>query len=109
MHWPWLLSYFFAGMFAGNAVPHFVAGTLGRPFQSPFATPPGKGLSSATVNVLWGFLNGVIAYILVAQVGLFRARAASHILALGLGVLIISLSAAHHFGKLHGGSLAARS
>ncbi len=59
MHWLWLLSYFFGGAFVGNAVPHFVAGTMGRSFQTPFAKPPGKGLSSSTVNVVWGFSNAV--------------------------------------------------
>lgn len=54
MHWPWLIAYFFGGLFAANAVPHFVAGTMGRPFQTPFAKPPGKGLSSSTVNVVCG-------------------------------------------------------
>src|SRR5580704_2642079 len=54
VNWLWLVSYFFGGVFAANAIPHFVAGTMGRPFQSPFAKPPGQGLSSATVNVLWG-------------------------------------------------------
>ena len=65
MNWLWLVSYFFGGVFAANAIPHFVAGTMGRPFQSPFAKPPGQGLSSATVNVLWGFFNAVIGYLLV--------------------------------------------
>jgi hypothetical protein len=70
MNWMWLVSYFFGGVFAANAIPHFVAGTMGRPFQSPFAKPPGKGLSSSTVNVVWGFFNAVIAYLLVVRVGL---------------------------------------
>jgi hypothetical protein len=39
MNWLWLVSYFFGGVFAANAVPHFVAGTMGHPFQSPFAKP----------------------------------------------------------------------
>ena len=43
-----------------NAVPHLVSGVMGRPFQSPFAKPPGEGLSSSTVNVLWGFFNLVV-------------------------------------------------
>ena len=55
MSWLHDLSYFFGGAFLANAVPHFVSGTLGRPFQSPFAKPAGEGLSSSTVNVLWGF------------------------------------------------------
>ena len=36
--------------------PNFVAGIMGQPFQTPFAKPPNKGLSSPTVNVLWSFL-----------------------------------------------------
>ena len=51
------LAYFFAGAFLTNAIPHFVSGVMGRAFQTPFAKPPGKGLSSSTVNVLWGFLH----------------------------------------------------
>jgi hypothetical protein len=108
MNWLWLVSYFFGGVFAANAVPHFVAGTMGRPFQSPFAKPPGKGLSSSTVNVVWGFFNALVGYLLLAQVGAFNSRATSHILALGLGVLLISLIAARHFGQFHGGNTPSR-
>ncbi len=108
MSWLWLVSYFFGGAFAANAVPHFVAGSLGRAFQSPFAKPPGIGLSSATVNVVWGFGNAVIAYLLVAHVGVFRPREAGHIVAFGLGALFISIVAARHFGQFHGGSTPTR-
>ena len=104
MNWLGLVSYFFGGVFAANAIPHFVAGTMGRPFQSPFANPPGKGLSSATVNVLWGFFNALIGYLLLAHVGAFNPRAISHMLVLGLGVLVISLHHAGHFGQFYGGS-----
>ena len=104
MNWLWLVSYFFGGVFAANAVPHFVAGVMGRAFQSPFAKPPGKGLSSATVNVVWGFFNAVVGYLLVARIGTFHLRATSHILAFGLGMLLISLNLARHFGQFHGGN-----
>lgn len=104
MNWLPLISYFFAGVFLANAIPHFVAGSLGRPFQSPFAKPPGKGLSSSTVNVVWGFFNAVVGYILVAHVGDFDPRSWTHILPLGLGALMISLFAARHFGQFHGGN-----
>jgi len=104
MNWPWLVSYFFAGIFAANAVPHYVSATMGRPFQSPFAKPPGKGLSSSTVNVVWGFFNAVIAYLLLLHVGAFHPRATTHILALGLGALLISIQHARHFGQFHGGN-----
>ena len=108
MNWIWLVSYFFAGVFAANAVPHYVAGIMGRSFQSPFANPPGKGLSSSRVNILWGFFNAVIAYVLLARVGDFHSRMSSHVLAFGLGVLFISLNLARHFGQFHGGSTPSR-
>ena len=53
MNWIHAVSYFFGGALLANAVPHFVSGMMGRPFQSPFAKPPGDGFSSSTVNVLW--------------------------------------------------------
>lgn len=84
-------------------MPHFVSGVMGRPFQSPFAKPPGEGLSSATVNVLWGFANFVIAYLLIARVGNFDLRAADQVIAAGAGVLLIGLLSARLFGRFHGG------
>jgi hypothetical protein len=109
MNWLSLVSYCVGGMSLANAIPHFVAGTTGRPFQSPFAKPPGKGLSSSSVNVLWGFFNAVVGYLLVAHVGAFHPRATSHILAFGLGALLISIFSARHFGQFHGGNTPERS
>ena len=108
MNWHWLVSYFFGGMFAANAIPHFVSGTMGRAFQSPFAKPPGEGLSSATVNVVWGFFNAMVGYLLVANVGAFDLRATNHLLAFGLGALLISIFSARHFGQFHGGNAPSR-
>jgi hypothetical protein len=108
MNWLWLVSYFFGGAFVANAIPHFVSGTMGRSFQSPFAKPPGQGLSSATVNVVWGFFNAVVGYLLVAHVGAFDPRAIIHIIAFGLGSLLISIFSARHFGQFHGGNAPSR-
>jgi hypothetical protein len=99
-----LVSYFFGGIFLANAVPHCVSGMMGRSFQSPFAKPSGRGLSSSTVNVLWGFFNVVIGYVLVLCVGHFDVRSTSDVLALAVGALLISLFAARHFGQFHGGN-----
>lgn len=104
MDWLHDISYLFGGAFFANAVPHFVSGMMGRPFQSPFAKPPGKGLSSSTVNVLWGFANFVIAYFLIARVGGFDLRATDNVIASGVGVLLMSVVAARSFGRFHGGS-----
>ncbi len=104
MNWLHDLSYLFGGAFLANAVPHFVSGTLGRPFQSPFAKPPGEGLSSSTVNVLWGFANFVFAYLLIVRVGTFDVHRADHVIAAGLGVLLIGVMSARLFGRFHGGN-----
>jgi len=104
MNWLHLVSYFFGGMFLVNAIPHFVNGVMGRPFQSPFAKPSGKGLSSSTVNVLWGFFNAVVGYLLVVRVGNFDLRSINDVLALAVGSLLISLFSARHFGQFHGGN-----
>src|SRR5271168_340563 len=104
MHWLPDVSYLFGGAFLANAVPHFVSGTMGRPFQSPFAKPRGEGLSSSTVNVLWGFFNLAVAYRLLCRVGDFNLRSTVDAAALGLGFLAIGLFAARHFGRFHGGN-----
>ncbi len=99
-----LVSYFFGGAFLLNAVPHLVSGVTGRAFQTPFAKPPGEGLSSSTVNVLWGFFNLVVGYLLVVQVGDFdlrdlaRCRRARHRRAADESVFRL-----RRFGRFHGG------
>lgn len=65
MKWYHYVAAFFAGAFLANAVPHFVQGISGDPFPSPFANPPGKGLSSPTINVLWACFNLFIGYVLL--------------------------------------------
>jgi hypothetical protein len=103
MHWYYYLSYFFGGAFFANSLPHLGNGISGRAFQTPFASPPGKGLSSSTVNVLWGFLNLAVAYLLVFYVGTFNVHSAQDVAPLGAGVLVMSVMLARTFGKLHGG------
>lgn len=104
MNWPHPIAYFFGGLFLANAVPHFVSGVLGRPFQTPFAKPSGIGLSSSTVNVLWGTFNAALAYLLLLRVGTFDPRSLTCIAPFALGALLISLFAARHFGQFHGGN-----
>lgn len=105
MEWTHYVSYFFGGIFLANAVPHVVSGMMGHPFQSPFAKPPGVGLSSSTVNVLWGSFNVVAGYLLILRVGAFDVHSTADILAVGIGGFLISIHSARHFGKFHGGNL----
>jgi hypothetical protein len=107
VRWYHYVAYFIGGAFLANMLPHFINGISGNAFQSPFASPPGKGLSSSTVNVLWGFFNLAVGYLLVCRVGSFNLRRTGHVLALGAGILAMSLMLAHVFGALHGGTGAA--
>jgi hypothetical protein len=106
MEWLTYVAYFFGAAFLVNAIPHFVSGVMGRPFQSPFAKPHGVGLSSSRVNVLWGAFNAAVGYVLVVRVGAFDLHNSSHVIAVGAGGLLMGLMSAHLFGKFHGGDLA---
>jgi hypothetical protein len=108
MEWIYYISYFFGGAFLTNAIPHFVSGTMGRPFQSPFAKPPGEGLSSSAVNVLWGSFNIAVGYVLVLRVGAFDVRSTGDVLAAGLGAILLALLTARAFGRFHGGNFSRR-
>ena len=104
MTWAHYISYFFGGAFLSNAIPHIVSGMTGRAFQSPFAKPPGEGLSSSTVNVVWGFFNAIVAYLLIFHVGTFDPHSIPEVFAAGFGAFLIALLSARHFGKFHGGN-----
>lgn len=104
MIWYHYVSFFFGAVFLTNAVPHLVSGVTGRPFQSPFAKPPGRGLSSATVNAVWGCANLAIGYVLLFKVGAFDIHDVAMAGVVGAGVLARSMLAARHFGQFHGGS-----
>ena len=103
---PWLdyLAYFFGGAFIANTVPHFVHGISGKPFQSPFSKPPGVGLSSSTLNVVWALVNAVIAWLLLCRVSTFDLHDTGDAIALGLGIAILALFTSRRFGATNGGN-----
>jgi hypothetical protein len=90
MKWYHYIAAFFAGAFLANFVPHFVNGISGDPFPSPFSDPPGKGLSSPPVNVLWACLNLAIGYLLL-RVSKVNARNKWGLLTVFLGIVLMSL------------------
>jgi len=102
MPWYHSAAYFLGGAFAANFAPHFIAGVSGRPFPSPFATPPFRGLSSPTVNVLWGLCNIAAAYTLLAGVGAFDPRPSAHVIAAAAGFGLMSVALARKLGRLVG-------
>src|SRR5277367_135466 len=105
LRWYHYLAWFFGGLFLTNSIPHLVAGLSGSAFQSPFASPPGEGLSSAIVNLLWGWFNLLAAYLLLVRVGPFDLRRTACVVPVAIAMLLIGLQLASHFGRLHGGNL----
>jgi len=100
VNWYNYIACFLAGMFLANVVPHFVHGISGDRFPTPFANPPGRGLSSPTVNVLWALFN------LAAGTILFRIGQISsgNIVAFAVffaGIAALSIMASVSFTKKH--------
>ena len=100
MNWYNYVAAFFAGIFLANAIPHFVHGISGDRFPSQFANPPGKGLSSPTVNVVWSLVN------LLAGYTLFRAGTIwdGGIVPLAIffaGIAAVSIMSSFHFAQKH--------
>jgi hypothetical protein len=90
MKWYHYVACFFAGLFLANTVPHFIHGISGDKFPTPFSTPPGKGLSSPTVNVLWALFNLVIGYLLYRAGKISKTNTLS-IIILFLGIVVMSI------------------
>jgi len=90
LKWYHYMAGFFAGAFLTNAVPHFVNGVSGNAFPSPFANPPGQGLSSPLINVLWALFNMLAGYLLF-RVSKINSKSKLALLIFFLGVILISI------------------
>lgn len=104
MSWIEGIAWVFGGAFLANSLPHLVAALMGRALQTPFARPPGQGLSSSLVNGLWGFANLVIAWGLLCRVGDFDLDEPVEAAAFGAGFLLIVVVLARRFGRFNGGA-----
>lgn len=68
----YILLALLGGMFLANACPHFIKGICGERFKTPFArgkrnaSSKHPGTSSATVNIVWSFINLAISWALNA-------------------------------------------
>jgi hypothetical protein len=103
MKWYQYIAYFFGGAFLVNSVPHFTNGVSGRSFPTPFASPPGQGLSPAWVNVLWGLFNLLIGYLLVCRVGTFNLRKTRDVAVAGIGAVFMAVMLARAFAQVAAG------
>lgn len=96
MEWYHYIAAFFSGAFLANTVPHLVKGISGDKFPSPFAKPPGKGLSSPVVNVVWGLFNLLIGYLLF-RVSKMNQDNLLSLVAFFAGIAVMSIQLGSHF------------
>lgn len=90
------MTSFIAGALLVNTVPHTVKGLCGERFPTPFAKPPGVGLSSPTENVGWGAINLAVAGSLLR----WRPRTARDEIAVIAGGVAMAFFLAQYFGGL---------
>ncbi|MFL6307366.1 MAG: hypothetical protein ACJ72H_27860 [Candidatus Sulfotelmatobacter sp.] len=100
VNWYNYIACFFAGMLIANVVPHFVHGVSGDRFPTPFAHPPGKGLSSPTVNVLWALVNLLAGYLLF-RVGRVSSGGNLALLVFFAGIVVLSAMMSVTFATKH--------
>jgi hypothetical protein len=98
MNWYHYVACFFAGVFLANVVPHFVHGISGDRFPTPFAKPPGRGLSSPMVNVLWALLNLAVGYFLF-HTGKISSDDNLALVGFFVGIAAISIMSSVNFAK----------
>ena len=92
---------FLAGALLCNCIPHLASGLRGEAFPTPFADPPGKGLSSPLLNFLWGAANLSLGVYFLTSPNDADPRWGRIALAAGFVALGVYLS--RHFGEVRGG------
>lgn len=92
-----LVIRFLAGMLLANAVPHGISAVQGTRFPTPFATPPGVGLSSPLANAVWSAMNAAGGAALLGRKDTETgSRGRVPVLA---GAVAMSFFLAYYFGK----------
>ncbi|MET0589924.1 MAG: hypothetical protein ABWZ77_01995 [Naasia sp.] len=90
MPFPRSLRGFLGGALLINAIPHGYHGLTGKPFPSPFATPPGVGNSEPPANLAWSAVNVAASHLLGGRRGGVRPSLASVIA--GASVMAVVLA-----------------
>ena len=87
-----------AGALLCNCIPHLASGLRGEAFPTPFASPPGKGLSPSLVNFAWGAANLFFGISLLPRLDAVDPQLGR--LALLAGFVGLGLYLAWHFGRV---------
>ena len=88
-----------AGMFLSNTLPHFINGISGNAFPTPFANPPGIGLSSPTINMLWASINFILGTVFFLTGKVIKGNRWIQIIFL-VSFFIVAFLLASYFGEV---------
>jgi hypothetical protein len=100
MNWHEYPACFLAGAFLANVVPHYVQGISGNRFPTPFANPPGKGLSSPLINTAWALLN-LVAGAILFHFGKVATGGLAALIVFFAGIAVLSLLMSVRFASKH--------
>ncbi|PDT03624.1 hypothetical protein CO666_13690 [Rhizobium chutanense] len=94
---PWIayIAHFIAAGFLTNGIPHFVNGVSGRAFRIPFAQQ--DKLGSPIANVVWGWVNFLIAFLLFANIGPLYIGTPGDTIFVAAGMLVTGILLARIF------------
>lgn len=99
MPWTAYIIHFIAAAFLTNGMPHFVNGVSGRPFRTPLVRLQGTKLSSPVTNVIWGWFNFLVAFLLFANMGPLYIGTPGDTVFVAAGVLVTGILLARIFGR----------
>ena len=81
-----LIGYFLIGLLLGNGFPHFLFGSAGKIFRSPFGQK-----SKPRTNILWGLSNILLATVISIGLTILNLYSGYALIALLLGFWLMLL------------------
>ncbi|MDE1157021.1 MAG: hypothetical protein PW791_01870 [Neorhizobium sp.] len=97
------IAHFIAAAMMTNGIPHFVSGVCGRPFRTPFVrltnSGAGEPVSPPVVNVVWGWANFLVAFLIFANIGPLYIGTPGDTIFVAAGMLIMGIILATIFGR----------
>ena len=87
-----------------NAIPHWFSGVRGRPFPTPFADPPGVGMSSPRVNIGWSAANAIAGALLLRR----GIRSPGEAVGAAVGAVAMAVVSSYHFHDVLAGGTGLR-
>ncbi len=87
-----------AGALLCNCLPHLASGLRGEAFPTPFADPPGRGLSPPVLNFVWGAANLSLGLWFTGDLDRVDPRYGR--VAVAAGFVAIGCYLAAHFGRV---------